>query len=158
MERLDGSVRRALRGAGVPDAGVLAEVTRVWPAAVGDAVARSAWPQRVARDGTLHVTCVSSTWAFELGRMEDEIRARLAEHLEAGGAPAAAVRARPRPVARGGRAAAVRAAGARPRRGAVGGVRERPDRRSGAPRGGAPRGRREPGRGPRRPCRLIYFT
>jgi hypothetical protein len=83
MERLDGTVRRALRGAGVPDAGVLAEVTRVWPAAVGDAVARSAWPQRVGRDGTLHVTCVSSTWAFELGRMEDEIRARLAEHLDA---------------------------------------------------------------------------
>jgi len=87
MERLDGSVRRALRGAGVPDAGVLAEVTRVWPAAVGDAVARSAWPQRVARDGTLHVTCVSSTWAFELGRMEDDIRARLAEHLEAAEPP-----------------------------------------------------------------------
>ena len=87
MERLDGSVRRALRGAGVPDAGVLAEVTRVWPAAVGDAVARSAWPQRVARDGTLHVTCVSSTWAFELGRLEDDIRARLAEHLEAAEPP-----------------------------------------------------------------------
>ena len=81
MERLDGTLRRALRGAGVPDAGVLTEVTRVWPAAVGDAVARSAWPQRVGRDGTLHVTCVSSTWAFELGRMEDEIRARLSEHL-----------------------------------------------------------------------------
>ena len=82
MERLDGSLRRALRGAGVPDAGVLTEVTRVWPAAVGEAVARAAWPQRVARDGTLHVTCVSSTWAFELGRMEDEIRTRLAERIE----------------------------------------------------------------------------
>jgi hypothetical protein len=77
MERLDGSVRRALRGAGVPDAGVLAAVTRAWPDAVGPAIARAAWPQRVARDGTLHVTTVSSTWAFELGRMEDEIRAKL---------------------------------------------------------------------------------
>ena len=77
MERLDGSVRRALRGAGVPDAGVLAAVTRVWPDAVGPAIARAAWPQRIARDGTLHVTTVSSTWAFELGRMEEDVRGKL---------------------------------------------------------------------------------
>jgi hypothetical protein len=77
MERLDGSVRKALRGAGVPDAGVLAAVTRAWPSAVGPAIARAAWPQRVARDGTLHVATVSSTWAFELGRMEEEVRAKL---------------------------------------------------------------------------------
>ena len=158
MERLDGSVRRALRGAGVPDAGVLAEVTRVWPAAVGDAVARSAWPQRVARDGTLHVTCVSSTWAFELGRMEDDIRARLAEHLEAAEPPP--LRFAPGPVPSPGAVERppYELPAPDPDGGAVGGVRERPDRRSGAPRGGAPRGRREPGRGPRRPCRLIYFT
>jgi predicted nucleic acid-binding Zn ribbon protein len=87
MERLDGSLRRALRGAGVPDAGALAEVTRVWPEAVGQAIARSAWPQRVSRDGTLHVTCVSSTWAFELGRMEEEIRTKLGERLAGTGAP-----------------------------------------------------------------------
>ena len=37
MERLDGTVRRALRSSGVPDAGQLAEVTRVWPEAVGPA-------------------------------------------------------------------------------------------------------------------------
>jgi hypothetical protein len=77
MERLDGSVRRALRSAGVPDTGVLAAVTRAWPEAVGPAIARAAWPQRVARDGTLHVTAESSTWAFELGRMEEEIRDKL---------------------------------------------------------------------------------
>ena len=35
MERLDGAVRGALRGAGVPDAGALADVTRLWPAVVG---------------------------------------------------------------------------------------------------------------------------
>ena len=78
MDRLDGSVRRALRGAGVPDAGALAAVTRAWPEAVGPGIARAAWPQRIARDGTLHVTTVSSTWAFELQRMEAEIRAKLA--------------------------------------------------------------------------------
>jgi hypothetical protein len=77
MERLDGTVRRALRRSGVPDAGVLAAVTRAWPDAVGAAIARAAWPQRIARDGTLHVTTVSSTWAFELGRMEDEVRGKL---------------------------------------------------------------------------------
>jgi hypothetical protein len=77
MERLDGSVRRALSSAGVPDAGVLAAVTRAWPAAVGPGIARAAWPQRLARDDTLHVTTVSSTWAFELGRMEEELIAKL---------------------------------------------------------------------------------
>ena len=77
MERLDGSVRRALRSSGVPDAGLLAEVTRAWPEAVGQAIARAAWPQRLGRDGTLHVTAVSSTWAFELGRLEEEIRGKL---------------------------------------------------------------------------------
>lgn len=96
MERLDGSVRRALRGAGVPDAGVLAAVTRAWPDAVGPAIARAAWPQRVARDGTLHVTAESSTWAFELGRLEEEIRAKL--RAELGDATPPALRFAPGPV------------------------------------------------------------
>jgi len=96
MERLDGSVRRALRGAGVTDAGVLAAVTRAWPEAVGTAIARAAWPQRVARDGTLHITAVSSTWAFELGRMEEEIRGKLRAAL--GDATPPALRFAPGPV------------------------------------------------------------
>ena len=96
MERLDGSVRRALRGAGVPDAGVLAAVTRAWPEAVGPAIARAAWPQRVARDGTLHITAESSTWAFELGRLEEEIRAKLRPEL--GDANPPALRFAPGPV------------------------------------------------------------
>lgn len=96
MERLDGPLRRALRGAGVPDAGVLAAVTRAWPDAVGAAIARAAWPQRVARDGTLHVTTVSSTWSFELGRMEEEIRGKL--HAALGAATPPALRFAPGPV------------------------------------------------------------
>jgi len=96
MERLDGSVRRALRGAGVPDAGVLAAVTRAWPEAVGPAIARAAWPQRVARDGTLHITAESSTWAFELGRLEEEIRAKLVPAL--GDATPPTLRFAPGPV------------------------------------------------------------
>lgn len=83
MERLDGSVRRVLRGVGVPDAGQLAELTAAWPAAVGDAIARAAWPQRLARDGTLVVATASSTWAFELGRMAPEILAKLRRDLPA---------------------------------------------------------------------------
>ena len=77
MERLDGTLRRALRSAGVPDAGQLAAVTRAWPDAVGKAIAAAAWPQRIARDGTLHVNTASSTWAFELDRMAEEVLAKL---------------------------------------------------------------------------------
>jgi hypothetical protein len=83
MERLDRSVRHALKGVGVPDAGQMAELTAVWPSAVGDAIARAAWPQRISRDGTLVVAASSSTWAFELGRMAPEILAKLREALPA---------------------------------------------------------------------------
>ncbi len=96
MERLDASLRGALRGAGVPDAGALADVTRVWPEVVGDAIARAAWPQRIARDGTLLVAASSSTWAFELGLLAEEILAKLAAAVGAG-APTA-IRFSPGPV------------------------------------------------------------
>jgi len=77
MERLEGSLRGALRDVGVPDAGALAEITTCWPATVGDAIARAAWPQRIARDGTLHVATASSSWAFELGLLGEEILRKL---------------------------------------------------------------------------------
>jgi hypothetical protein len=77
MERLEGSLRGVLRGVGVPDAGVLADVTRAWPGVVGDAIARAAWPRRIAGDGTLLVAACSSTWAFELGLLGEEILAKL---------------------------------------------------------------------------------
>ena len=96
MERLDGAVRGALRGAGVPDAGALADVTRLWPAVVGDAIARASWPQRIARDGTLLVAAASSTWAFELGLLADQILAKLAAEIGSG-APTA-IRFAPGPV------------------------------------------------------------
>ena len=78
MERLEGSLRGVLKGAGVPDAGALADVVRLWPATVGDAISRAAWPQRIGRDGTLLVAASSSTWAFELGLLSEEILAKLA--------------------------------------------------------------------------------
>jgi hypothetical protein len=75
-------------------------VTRAWPDAVGPAIAAAAWPQRLARDGTLHVTTTSSTWAFELDRMGEEVLAKLRAAL--GDATPPAVRFAPGPVPSGG--------------------------------------------------------
>lgn len=96
MERLEGSLRGALKGAGVPDAGALADVVRVWPTAVGDAIARAAWPQRIGRDGTLLVAATSSSWAFELGLLAEEILAKLSAAVGEG-APTA-IKFAPGPV------------------------------------------------------------
>ena len=41
------------------------------------AIARNAWPARIARDGTLHVATADSIWAFELGHRAAEIAERL---------------------------------------------------------------------------------
>jgi hypothetical protein len=67
-------------------AGAIAEIVAAWPAAVGPAIAENAWPARCGRDGTLTVTTSSSVWAFELTKLETDVRARLAERL-AGDAP-----------------------------------------------------------------------
>ena len=87
MDRLGGQVKRELRrfgaGPGGRGDGDMVGIVRAWPAAVGETVARNAWPARVARDGTLHVNAVSSTWAFELGRLAptilEQLRAELGE-------------------------------------------------------------------------------
>jgi Dna[CI] antecedent, DciA len=67
-------------------AGAIADVVAAWPAAVGPAIAENAWPARCARDGTVTVATSSSVWAFELTKLEADVRARLAERL-AGKAP-----------------------------------------------------------------------
>jgi predicted nucleic acid-binding Zn ribbon protein len=54
----------------------LAEVQRVWPAAVGPVIAREATPT-TERDGTLTVACRSSVWAQELDLMGPEVVAKL---------------------------------------------------------------------------------
>ena len=53
------------------------ELLERWPAAVGAAIARNAWPARIARDGTVHVHTADSIWAFELGQQAREIAERL---------------------------------------------------------------------------------
>ena len=87
MERLGQEVRRELGRFGPPE-GNLADIVRVWPDAVGATVARNAWPARLARDGTLHVNAVSSTWAFELGRLAETILEQLRPELAEGTPPA----------------------------------------------------------------------
>src|SRR5580765_120145 len=55
----------------------LGELLEAWPAAVGDAIARNAWPARIARDGTVHINTADSVWAFELGQKVTEIAGKL---------------------------------------------------------------------------------
>jgi predicted nucleic acid-binding Zn ribbon protein len=78
-EPIGEDVRRELKRFG--PTGAMAEIVRVWPTAVGEAIARNAWPARVARDGILHVATSSSAWAFELGLLEADVRGRLAAAL-----------------------------------------------------------------------------
>jgi predicted nucleic acid-binding Zn ribbon protein len=54
----------------------LAEVQRIWVAAVGEVIAAQAEPTG-ERDGVLTVTCSSSVWAQELDLMGPELVARL---------------------------------------------------------------------------------
>ena len=81
MERLGEAAGRVLAAAGAPRVEELAAVVGAWPEAVGETVARNAWPQRISRDGTLHVATTSATWAFELGRLADEVLGRLRASL-----------------------------------------------------------------------------
>jgi hypothetical protein len=59
-----------------PQAG-MAELVEQWPDAVGPAIARNAWPARIARDGTVHVNTADSVWAYELGQRAAEIASAL---------------------------------------------------------------------------------
>jgi hypothetical protein len=78
-ERIGGEVERELRRLG-PETGAAA-LAAAWPRAVGDGIARHAWPAQLAPDGTLHVAAESSTWAFELTQLAPELLARLREVL-----------------------------------------------------------------------------
>ena len=59
----------------------LAEVQRVWEAAVGAVVAAQAEPTG-EREGVLVVTCSSAVWAQELDLMAPDLLARLNAHLD----------------------------------------------------------------------------
>jgi predicted nucleic acid-binding Zn ribbon protein len=59
----------------------MSEIVRTWPEAVGEQIARNAWPARLTRDRTLHVATSSSAWAFELAQLEPKLLDRLREPL-----------------------------------------------------------------------------
>jgi hypothetical protein len=62
-------------------AGAMGDVVAAWPDAVGEGIAREAWPARIGRDGTLHVATSSSVWAHELMHLEEPVLERLREAL-----------------------------------------------------------------------------
>jgi hypothetical protein len=79
MEPIGSDVDRELARFG-PAAG-MHRIVGAWPVAVGETVARNAWPARLARDGTLHVFTSSSAWAFELAQLAPTVLERLEEAL-----------------------------------------------------------------------------
>jgi hypothetical protein len=72
---LGDDIQRELRRFG-PNAEIGAAV-EAWPAAVGEEIARNAWPARFQRDGTLLVNTRDAVWGFELTHRADEISARM---------------------------------------------------------------------------------
>jgi hypothetical protein len=90
MERIGAAVHKEVQRFG--HHGAIGDVVKVWAAAVGEQIARNAWPARVGRDGVLFVHTSSSAWAFELSQLESDIRARL------GGAAPAKIRFAPGPL------------------------------------------------------------
>ena len=78
-ERIGADVQRELGRFGPAED--MSEIVRAWPAAVGEQIARNAWPARLARDRTLHVATSSSAWAFELAQLEPKLLERLRQTL-----------------------------------------------------------------------------
>ena len=75
MDPLADEIRAELARFG-PQAG-MAELVERWPAVVGPAIARNAWPARISKDGTVQVAAADSVWAYELGQRAVEIAASI---------------------------------------------------------------------------------
>jgi Dna[CI] antecedent, DciA len=75
VEPVGDQVRAELQRVGA-DSGAGDAVT-MWPAAVGEEIARNAWPARTQPDGTLVVHVRDAIWGFELTQRAAEISARL---------------------------------------------------------------------------------
>ncbi len=78
MEPVGDQIRVELSRAGA-DSGAGDAVT-AWPSAVGEEIARNAWPARTQPDGTLVVHVRDAIWGFELTQRAAEIAARLPGH------------------------------------------------------------------------------
>jgi predicted nucleic acid-binding Zn ribbon protein len=94
LRPIEDEVRRELARFG-PAAG-LGDIVAAWPECVGAGIAANAWPARLARDGSLHVSTSSSAWAFELTQLAASILERLQERL--GESAPASLRFAPGPV------------------------------------------------------------
>lgn len=70
-EEIRAEMHRVGAESGVGDAG------SVWSAAVGEEIARNAWPARTQADGTLVVHVRDAIWGFELTQRAAEISGRL---------------------------------------------------------------------------------
>src|SRR3954469_16622908 len=75
MDRIGEQIRAELSRVGA-DGGAGGVVT-AWPAAVGEEIARNAWPARTQPDGTLVVHVRDAIWGFELTQRAREISDRL---------------------------------------------------------------------------------
>ena len=75
MEPLGDQIRAELSRVGA-DSGAGDAVT-AWPFAVGEEIARNAWPARTQPDGTLVVHVRDAIWDFELTQRAAEISSRL---------------------------------------------------------------------------------
>jgi Dna[CI] antecedent, DciA len=78
MEPVGDEIRAELRRIGA-DSGA-GDLVGAWPAAVGEEIARNAWPARTQPDGTLVVHVRDSIWGFELTQRAAEIAERLPGH------------------------------------------------------------------------------
>jgi len=75
VDPLGDALKRELKSLG-PNAAI-GETVAAWPEAVGDEIARNAWPARFQRDGTLVVHAKDAIWSFELGHRAAQISERL---------------------------------------------------------------------------------
>ena len=75
MEPVGDQIRVELSRVGA-DSGAGDAVT-AWPSAVGEEIARNAWPARTQPDGTLVVHVRDAIWGFELTQRAGEISGRL---------------------------------------------------------------------------------
>ena len=55
----------------------VAAIARRWPEAVGEAIAREAWPARLTPDGELVVHASGAVWASELTHLARQLQGRL---------------------------------------------------------------------------------
>ena len=76
MEPLGDQIRAELSRVGA-DGGAAGDAVTAWPAAVGEEIARHAWPARTQPDGTLVVHVRDAIWGFELTQRAVEISERL---------------------------------------------------------------------------------